>query len=122
MACNGEYQSYVHHFKLAISNLRSIQINEFDARKASIVNEARGHMELSSTDLSSSTSHASSAKSNVEDFAINTIQSRKSVSPTPGRRSYIYSVNLSATPSPDIIVKGITFPLVSNRSNVKCGN
>jgi len=77
---------------------------EFDACKISIVTNAKGHLETSAVDLSSSTSHVLSTKKNVEDFATNTIQSRKSVSPVEERRTFIYSLNLSAT---DAIIKPI---------------
>jgi len=93
---------------------------EFDACKISIVTSARGHLETSAADLSSSVSSVSSTKKNVDDFATNTILSRKSVSPARDRRTFIYSLNLSATPSPDIIVKPLTAPIIlSNRPNAK---
>jgi len=83
--------------------------DDFDLCKNSIVTNARGHMKVSAADLSSSTSHVSSTKVNIEDFASNTMQYKKSVPPMDGRKSYNYSLTLSATPSPDSIVKGLKY-------------
>ena len=85
------------------------------------MNKCKGHKEAVSKDLFSSPVNTVSTKGNVEHFAVNTMQSRKSVSPTPERRSYIYSANLSSTSSPDITAKVmVSFPFVNNRSSVMC--
>lgn len=84
--------------------------NEFDACKDSITQNAKGHYEVSSTDLLSSVTHASSTKDNIHSFATTTMEYDEEVPLIPERKSLIYSTDLSATPSADIIVQNIEVP------------
>jgi len=83
--------------------------DEFDLCKNHIVTNARGHMNNSASGLSSSVSHVLATKVNMEDFASNTILYKKPVPPLDGRSCFNYSLTLSATPSPDSIVKGLKY-------------
>jgi len=89
------------------NNLAKRCRDEFDTCMNSIATNAREHMKVSTSSMSSSTMNISSTKINIEDFASNTIQYKESVPPVSKRRSFTYSASLSATPSADSIVKSL---------------
>lgn len=80
---------------------------EFDVCKESIIERAKGHYDVSSVELLSSVTNASSTKGDINYFTTNTMEFDKEVPLIPERTSFIYSAELSATPSVDSIVKNI---------------
>jgi len=76
---------------------------EFDACKDSTLQKARGHMEDSINDLSSSVNCVSTSHSNIQNFATTTMEYEDEVPPIRKRKKFSYNTELSATPSDDII-------------------
>jgi len=78
---------------------------EFDKFRASTIYNAEQHLKVSSANLSSSGMHVSSTKTNIADFATDTMQFEEDVPPVPTRKEFEYSMNLSATPPVKVILK-----------------
>jgi len=83
---------------------------EFDACKGSIIDNARDHFDVSASDLSSSLRYSATTKSNIQNFATTTMEYEAEVPHVPDRKSLLYSTDLSATPSSEIIVQRMEVP------------
>jgi len=103
---NDVESKYDHHNTRLAKRMRT----EFDTCKESIIQNARGHLDISAKDLSSSVTYSTTTKSNVHNFATTTMEFETEVPNVPGRTSFIYSTDLSATPSSDIIMKRMEVP------------